>query len=235
MSAPTSTSTSSVSPDSRPTGERVARSRRSFITGALLGGAGGVLGATVIGATTATTAAAQAVDPVDVGFCTDMATHHMQALAMCERVLGHDTGDAVQEAAVEVLRNQAIEIGMMRAWLTDWGASTVPPETVMAWMAMDHSMTADDAMSMDDGIPLAEMPGYATDAELLSLSRADGVAKGRLWLQLMRAHHVGGVMMAEAAVGMASADKVIRLARTQAEVQAWEIGQYDQLLATTYA
>lgn len=34
---------------------------------------------------------------------------------------------------------------------------------------------------------------------------------------------------------MFSADKVIRLARTQAAVQTYEIEQYRQLLATTYA
>ena len=39
-------------------------------------------------------------------------------------------------------------------------------------------------------------------------------------------------MMAEAAVALASQEKVIRLARTQAEVQAYEISQYDLLLAT---
>jgi len=67
---------------------------------------------------------------------------------------------------------------------------------------------------------------------ITALALADGREKGRMWLELMRAHHVGGVMMAEAAVGLASEEKVIRLAQTQAEVQAYEISQYDLLLAT---
>lgn len=161
----------------------------------------------------------------DVGFCADMVVHHVQALAMCQRVLGRDTGDAVQAAAAEVLQNQAIEVGMMRAWLTDWGESTSPPELVMSWMpGMErHQMTVDT------------MPGYASDAELDELSSLIGIEQGRRWLQLMRAHHVGGVAMAEAAVDLAGAAKVARLAKQQAATQTFEIGQYDQLLAGEYS
>lgn len=216
-------------------------SRRSLVTGVLLGGAGGVVGATVLQSRTQVAEAndgdpdpVPVGDPTDVGFCIDMSTHHVQAIGMCERVLGRDTGGAVQSAATEVIRNQSIEVGMMRAWLTDWGASTAPPTMVMGWM----SMTGDTAdIEIDDaGIPLSDMPGYATDAQMFALSQSEpGLPQGRLWLELMRAHHVGGVMMAEAAVELTVDPKVIRLARTQAEVQAFEIAQYDLLLRTTYA
>lgn len=144
---------------------------------------------------------------------------------MCERVLGRDTGDAVQAAATEVIRNQAIEVGMMRAWLADWNQPTTNPEIAMAWMGMNDG----------EGMPLAMMPGFASDEELDALSLANGLDQGRLWLELMRAHHVGGVNMATAAQELASLEKVRRLARIQAEVQTFEINQYDQLLATTYA
>jgi len=152
-----------------------------------------------------------------------MTIHHVQALAMCQRVLGRQTGDPVQAAAAEVLQTQAIEVGMMRAWLADWGQSTSPPETVMAWM---H-----DGVGMRVGM----MPGLASDDEMRSLSLAEGTAQGRLWIELMRAHHVGGVAMAEAAIELVSAEKVLRLARTQVEVQTFEIAQYDQLMSTVYA
>lgn len=195
-------------------------SRRSFLAGAA------VASVTAGLAGRPEPASAAAVDvptDADIGFCTDMTTHHVQALAMCQRVLGRDTGDAVQAAAAEVLQNQAIEVGMMRAWLTDWGASTAEPDTVMAWM---HD---------GEALPTTDMSGYATADQLRELSLADGLGQGRMWLELMRAHHVGGVSMAEAALGLASADKVLRLARTQAQVQAFEIDQYDQLLAGQYA
>lgn len=161
----------------------------------------------------------------DIGYCQDMSIHHAQALVMCQRVLGRDTGDSVQAAAVEVLQAQAMEIGQMRAWLADWGASTVPPSVVMGWMGANGGA----------GIPVGDMPGYATDAELLELSLLDGRDRGRRWLELMRAHHVGGVHMANHAANLASSAKVIHLASGQAQVQEFEIAQYDLLLATEYA
>lgn len=154
-----------------------------------------------------------------------MSAHHIQALAMCQRVLGRDTGGSVQAAAVEVLQTQAIEVGMMRAWLADWGASTNLPETVMGWMGMHdgHAMT------------LAMMPGLASDDEMRELSLAEGRDQGRLWIELMRTHHVGGVDMASAVLDLTDTEKVRRMATVQVQVQTYEIEQYDMLLATEYA
>ena len=200
-------------------------SRRNFIVAAAAAAVG--LGGGVALATAAPSIS-QALSPtseVDIGFCTDMSAHHVQALAMCQRVLGRDTGDSVQAAAVEVLQTQAIEVGTMRAWLADWGASTASPDIVMAWMDMNFG----------DGIPIAAMPGFATDEQLRELSLATGMECGRLWLELMRRHHVGGVHMATAALELASEEKVRRLARVQVDVQSYEIEQYDVLLATEYA
>ena len=114
---------------------------------------------------------------------------------------------------------------MMRAWLADWGQPTSPPETVMGWMGMNGGA----------GMPPAAMPGLASDEEMTSLALADGIDQGRMWLELMRTHHLGGIDMATAAVEMAGAEKVRRLAKIQAEVQAFEVGQYDELLASEYA
>lgn len=172
-------------------------------------------------------AAANSEEPTaaDIGFCQDMSVHHLQALAMCQRVLGRDTGGAVQAAAAEVLQNQAMEVGQMRGWLADWDASTVPPTIVMGWMGANQGA----------GMPIAMMPGYATNEQMLELSTLDGRARGRRWLELMRAHHVGGVTMASQAAVLASSTKVVRLATFQAKAQTFEIAQYDVLLAGSYA
>lgn len=161
----------------------------------------------------------------DIGYCQDMSVHHLQALDMCRRVLGRDTGGAVQAAATEVLENQAMEVGQMRGWLADWGASTVPPTIVMAWMGANQGA----------GMPIAMMPGYASDEQLRELSLLNGAALGKRWLELMRAHHVGGVMMASQAQDLASSSKVVRLAKFQVELQNFEISQYDLLLTGPYA
>lgn len=121
----------------------------------------------------------------DIGFFKDMALHHEQALAMCQRVLGRDNGDSVQSLAVDILQNQSYERGVMYTWLTVWGESTAPPETVMTWMGME--------------MPAAEMTGLATDEQMSLLGTTTGMAQGRHFLTLMRAHHVGGVHMAASA------------------------------------
>ena len=194
-------------------------------------GLGGSMAIHAVGHATADSHSTASGEPtaVDFGFCTDMTVHHIQALAMCQRVLGRDTGDPVQAAAVEVLQIQAIEIGMMRAWLADWGQSTAEPELAMGWMSMH------DDDSGTGGIPVGDMPGLASDEEMSTLGTASGVEQGRLWLRLMRAHHVGGVNMANAAAQMAGTEKVRRIATTQVAVQTYEIDQYDMLLATDYA
>ena len=191
-------------------------SKRTFITAGALIGTTPLAGKLVF--------AADAPGDADIGYCQDMSIHHLQALDMCRRVLGRNTGGAVQAAAAEVLENQAMEVGQMRAWLTDWGASTVPPTTVMAWMGANQGA----------GMPLGMMPGYATDEELAALSQESGPTLGKRWLELMRAHHDGGVTMATQASVLASTEKVIRLARFQAEAQTFEIGQYDLLLSGPY-
>jgi uncharacterized protein (DUF305 family) len=163
------------------------RSRRDFLVAASAGTAGVLAGVLLpVGSDSPSDQsldAAPAPTAVDVGFCTDMTAHHVQALAMCQRVLGRDTGDPVQAAASEVLQNQAIEVGMMRAWLTDWGQSAASPELSMGWMDVNDGA----------GMPLAMMPGLASDDEMRGLSQASGRGQGRKWVELMRAHHVGGV------------------------------------------
>ncbi len=202
-------------------------SRRNFLRGAgggAVGVAAGVLGVVAFQSADHSLSHEGPTD-VDVGFCTDMSTHHIQAMAMCQRVLGRATGDSVQAAATEVLQTQAIEVGMMRAWLADWGHSTSTPEMVMGWMGMNDGA----------GMPLAMMPGLASDEEMAALAVAEGIDQGRMWIELMRTHHLGGIDMAAAAMEMAGAEKVRSLAQVQVEVQTFEVSQYDELLITLYA
>jgi uncharacterized protein (DUF305 family) len=167
-------------------------------------------------------AATEAPNDVDVGFATDMSFHHQQALAMSQRVLGSDTSGAVQAAAAEILQTQAYEMGLLQGWLREWGESTAPPDMttgeVMSWM--DHARPAD------------EMPGYATDEQMSELAALTGSAKGRMFLELMRAHHVGGIHMAAHAAEHAATEKIRTAAATMVEVQTYDIAVFDELLAS---
>ncbi|CAN5526750.1 hypothetical protein BH10ACT2_BH10ACT2_06710 [soil metagenome] len=156
----------------------------------------------------------------DTGFLIDMSFHHGQALVLCQRVLGRDTGDPVQAAAAEILQNQAYELGTMHAWLHAVGASTAPPDRVMEWMGM--------------GRPAAEMNGLASSEELIELSTLEGRAQGRRFLELMRAHHVGALHMLESIVDTPT-ERVASLATFMSTAQNFEIKVFDELLATSYA
>ncbi len=156
----------------------------------------------------------------DLGFLTDMSWHHGQALVLCQRVLGRDTGGPVQAAAAEILQNQAYELGVMHAWLQAAGASTAPPERVMTWMGMAR--------------PAEEMPGLATAAEMDELAALDGRAKGRCFLELMRTHHAGARHMLEV-IADTPTERVASLARRMLTAQTYEIEVFDGLLATSYA
>lgn len=196
--------------------------RRGFL-GALAVSAIGVSVAACASSAVGVTAAHEtAIVPnkIDIGFCQDMAFHHEQALAMCQRVLGRDTGSQVQTAAAEILQNQSYERGMMHTWLQSWGESTAPPETVMGWMGME--------------MPAADMPGLASTDQMRELALAEGLEKGRMFLELMRTHHVGGVHMADAATGAATAP-VRQIAFQASATQTFEIAIFDVLLSTTYA
>ncbi|GAA1209862.1 DUF305 domain-containing protein [Rhodoglobus aureus] len=193
--------------------------RRNFLAFGMLAVTGTALAA--CGAPAANeTDSLETPNETDIGFFTDMALHHAQALALCQRVLGRDNGDSVQSLATEILQNQSYERGVMYTWLTVWGESTAPPKTVMAWIGME--------------IPAAEMTGLATDEQVILLSTTTGMAQGRLFLSLMRAHHVGGMHMAASARENAATSVVRSTADLMSSFQNYEIGIIDQLLATTY-
>ena len=200
--------------------------RRGVLRGvvAALGGAGLVACSDSGGAAGTIPKAAVAVDQtpdeVYIGFCTDMSAHHAQALALCQRVLGADAGGPVEAAAAEMLQNQAYEVGLMHALLQNWGRSTAPPTEVMAWMGM--------------AMPLDQMVGLASVEEMRELAERTGLAKGRMFLELMKTHHAGGVHMAEA-VGPEQTKRVQRLATQMVATQSYEIGVFYHLLATTYS
>lgn len=192
--------------------------RRSFVAAGVLLGSGAILIRSV--------SATDQHEPTaaEVGYLQDVSAHHLQALDVCRCVLGRGTGGSVQAAATEVLENQAMEVGQMRGWLTDWGSSTVPPTNVMAWMTANQGT----------GMPLAMMPGYASDEQLSELSALTGLSLGKRWLELLRAH-VGGVMMASEAHIIASSIKVVRLKKFQIHAKTFEIALYDRLLSNAYS
>jgi uncharacterized protein (DUF305 family) len=160
---------------------------------------------------------------VDVGFLQDMHWHHDQAVQMALIYLSaNGTDPALRQAAEEILVGQNQEIGLMIQMLRDFGkADTNETDTGMAWMG--------------DPTPLDSMPGMATEAQLEQLGQASGAQADQLFVQLMTAHHQGGIHMADDAEQHANESQVRDLARQISGSQAEEIAEMEQLLQASTA
>jgi len=157
---------------------------------------------------------------VDVGFLHDMRFHHEQAVEMSLTYLGRpDVARGVVPVARSIAFGQAFEIGMMFQLLVDMNAPlTAEDDQVMAWMGMP----------MDDD----EMDGMASEAELDELASAEGAEADELYLDLMIAHHEGGLHMLEYAAEEAANADVRRYAAAWAEAQSAEIRELAALRST---
>jgi uncharacterized protein (DUF305 family) len=149
---------------------------------------------------------------VDAGFYKDMIYHHNQAIEMAVIEGANGSDPVVVGFATEIIRRQSFEIGIMTTKLHEWGYTTAPADTAMAWMGMP--------------VPLDEMPGLATKDQMKQLRAAKGGAADALFLQLMSNHHRGGVHMATHAYEHAGNTTERDLAQLMAYVQATEINEF---------
>lgn len=155
---------------------------------------------------------------VDTGFLQDMRIHHEQAvlLSLIYRNLP-DTDPGLRTVARTILVGQSQEVGRMSQLLDTFGESTVNETgTAMTWMGM--------ATDVDT------MPGMATDAELDELGRLAGRDADELFAQLMTAHHLAGIDMAQFAATNAADDKVRTFAGAISHAQRSDIVEMQQLL-----
>lgn len=151
---------------------------------------------------------------VDTGFLQDMADHHEQAVSMASLSAATASDPLVRHMAREVLIGQRYELGVMDAYLQARGEERGGPDReVMAWMGR--------------GVPFDDMPGLATPEQLDELRTAEPDAENLLFLELMTAHHRGGIDMAEYAARNAEDPLVRRLAEVMARVQRLEVREFE--------
>jgi len=158
---------------------------------------------------------------VDVGFLQDMRAHHDQAVSMAFTYLEKPASEqdpVLRSIAKTIIADQQFENGYMVGLLLDMGADPAN-ETgqAMAWM--------------DQPVPLERMPGMATEAQLDELQAATRAAADALFVELMAAHHEGGIHMAEHAAEHGSRADVRSLAERMAANQRGEIVDLRNALA----
>jgi uncharacterized protein (DUF305 family) len=159
------------------------------------------------------------VDPVDVGFATDMFDHHQQALQMALVAVDKATTTPVRALAVKMVTVQQMESGRFLQYLEERGRRQGDPDReVMGWMGMP--------------MPRDRMPGLASPAEMLALTNATGGEVDRLFVELMLRHHEGGVPMAEFAARHGRNEPLRDLAGRMSVMQRREIADLQGLRAS---
>ncbi|MEV5317470.1 DUF305 domain-containing protein [Streptomyces sp. NPDC052687] len=167
-------------------------------------------------------AAVPAADSADAGFARDMAVHHQQAVEMSYIVRDRTDDEEIRRLAYDIAQTQANQRGMLLGWLDLWELPKVSAKPPMSWMGMG------DAPTRGDG---SLMPGMATDDEMAKLGRLNGKAAEVYFLQLMTAHHKGGIHMAEGCVERCAVKVEKDLAQGMVDAQQSEIDLMADLLA----
>jgi uncharacterized protein (DUF305 family) len=154
-----------------------------------------------------------------VGFLQDMRVHHDQAIELANLYLDRPGIDgSLGTIARGIAYGQAIEIGIMVQLLGDLDAPAQNDDgTAMAWMGME--------------VPTAEMPGMATEDQMVALGDADGGSADEQFVGLMVAHHEGGIEMMDAALANAENPSVLFYAQRWRDAQVEEIAEMETQLA----
>ncbi len=155
----------------------------------------------------------------DIGFLQDMRTHHEQAVYLGLSHLSVDgTSPDLRDIAREVVFGQGIEIGRMIQLLRQFGAAeSNESDLTMSWM--------------NAPTPTERMPGLASDADIDKLLASSGAEADQLFVDLMIAHHQGGIHMAQYASAHANVSEVRRFASAMTTGQMNEIDELRVLIA----
>lgn len=167
-------------------------------------------------------------DSAEAGFARDMSQHHAQAVEMALIIRDKTENEDIRVLATDIILTQQAQLGIMRGWLDAWNLPPNSADEPMAWMedqeGHDHA-----AMEMDGDDAL--MPGMATQDDLAQLRELQGTDADRLFLELMIAHHQGGVAMAEGLLDLSDNEVVTPLAESIVRAQQNELALMQTLLA----
>ncbi|WP_425549506.1 DUF305 domain-containing protein, partial [Actinomadura miaoliensis] len=166
-------------------------------------------------------------DSAEAGFARDMSTHHAQAVRMSFIVRDRTDDEPVRLLAYDIITTQQAQIGMMTAWLDEWGLPKTDPAGHMRWMGGHHGGASPAPGAGADG---AVMPGMATRTQLREMEAASGRDAEIRYLRLMIVHHRAGVDMARAVLERTDRPRVRSLARSMVDGQQSEITLMTRML-----
>jgi len=154
---------------------------------------------------------------------------------MAEAIRDRTTDPDLKLIAANIALGQQNLIGRMNGWLDEWGLPISSTNTPMAWMDTNSKANSADMGSMVmNSSPAASamsMPGMATRPEISALSTLPINQAEISFLQLMIAHHRGGVQMAVAILARTQRPDVRLVANSIVKSQGSEIDVMTQMLA----
>jgi uncharacterized protein (DUF305 family) len=154
----------------------------------------------------------QTFSRVDVGFLSDMETHHRGAIELSFAYLGREHDSQVGHFAREIVLGQAQELAVMNSLLGEAGSRpSTSDDVAMEWMG--HA------------VPPPRMPGMASDADVDALRAAQGLDADDRFTRLMILHHAAGAAMARYAAEHGENSKVKALAAALARAQLTEVSE----------
>jgi uncharacterized protein (DUF305 family) len=162
----------------------------------------------------------------DVGFARDMQTHHQQAVDMAMIEYQRTTNPALRTLAYDIATSQAQQAGQMYGWLRIWGYTQSGADDLMTWM---RGHPGHPSSSTATSREVWAAMGLASEDQMKGLRAASGTSGDRMFLDLMIAHHKGGVLMGQAALAEAGQPVVRQLATAIVNAQQVEIQAMEQL------
>jgi uncharacterized protein (DUF305 family) len=146
----------------------------------------------------------------DVMFAQMMIPHHEQAIELADMALDPTlmASEQVKALASQIKSAQDPEIDLMAQWLNEW-------EQPLMDMSVDHSMTMEGMLSVDELGAIGQMNGEEFD---------------QAWIRAMIAHHQGAIEMADTVKTEGESALVQGLADTIIQAQKSEIDALELLL-----
>jgi uncharacterized protein (DUF305 family) len=165
----------------------------------------------------------------DVGFARDMQTHHQQAVELAMIEYQRTTNASLRTMSYDIATSQAQQSGQMYGWLRTWGYTQSGLDELMTWMRGHPGHPSSTSATREQ---IWTAMGLATDQQVAAFRAASGTAGDRMFLDLMIAHHKGGVLMGQAALAEAGQPVVRQLATAIVNAQKSEILAMEQLRST---
>lgn len=121
-------------------------------------------------------------DFFDVDFAQKMIVHHQQAIEMTDAALASSTNQDIRAMATDMRKQQVEAESRYKTWLDGW----------------DETYTDLADFPQTDGHDMyPSYPGLVSAASLGKLKSATGSDVDRLFIELMKEHHQGGIQTGE--------------------------------------